>query len=70
MADTKIKMVISWENQKSFHVTIKEDNGDTLDLVKMDENGCIMALWPAMTDIMERYTRSLMQRIGEEMALP
>lgn len=70
MAEHEIEIVLTWENNKSFEVTTKEDNGDVLVLSRMDENGMIATLWPAEADKMERYIKSLMTRVGKEMAQP
>ena len=68
MAETIIDLRISWENNQSFEAQSQEDSGPVLTIAKMDENGHISTLWPALTDIMERYIKALMVRIGEEMA--
>jgi len=68
MPEHKIEIEIKWENDVSFEVTSKEDDGPTLTLIKMDENCCIATLWPAVTDILRRYIRFLMTKIGKDMA--
>lgn len=68
MAETEIEILIKWENNVSFEVTAKENDGPTLTIVKADENGQITILWPALTDVMERYIKAIMARIGQEMS--
>jgi len=68
MASTRIRVDIKWENNVEFEVTCKENDGDTLTVDKVEENGCIAELWPAVTDKVERYIKSVMARIGKEMA--
>lgn len=70
MAEHEVEITLKWENNVSFRVTTKEDDGSVLTLSCMDENGVIATLWPAESDKMERYIRSLMARIGKEMAQP
>jgi len=70
MAEHEIEIVLTWENTKGFGATSKEDDGPVLTLAKLDENGEIKTLWPAMSDLIERFMKSLMTRIGKEMAQP
>ena len=65
----KIELTLSWENNVSFRVTSKEDGhpAPVLDIIKIDENGHLPELWPAVSDIVERYIKALMNRIGNEM---
>ncbi|KKM60905.1 hypothetical protein LCGC14_1537110 [marine sediment metagenome] len=67
MAQNEIELTIKWENNVAFEVTIK-DNQHTLTLVKMEENGDIAHLWPSATDLMERFIKRTMERIGKEMS--
>lgn len=70
MASTRIRVDIEWENGVQFEVTCKENSGDVLTVDKVEENGCIAALWPAVTDKVERYIKAVMTRVGNEMAKP
>ena len=65
---TQIDIRFTWENNNEFEVLSKEGSQDTVTLVRMEENGNISALWPAATDLIERHFKSLMARIGSEMA--
>ena len=67
----EIQVMLYWENNVSFQVTSKEDGqgAPTLDIVKLDENGHLPELWPAITDVVERYVKALMTRIGNDMKL-
>ena len=67
MAETEIELKITWENKVAFEVTAKEDAGDTVTVVRAEENGDLQALWPALTDVLERYIKTLMARIGKDM---
>ena len=69
MAGTKIELEIKWKNNASFEVTAKENDGETATIVKADENGDLSALWSAFADVMERYIKTLMARIGKDMAV-
>lgn len=68
MAATRIRVDIEWENNESFEITAKEDSGNALTVIKADENGHLAALWSSYTDIMERYIKAVMARVGKEMA--
>lgn len=68
MAETEIELTVKWENGAAFEVTAKEDAGPTVTIVKAEENGDMAALWSAITDVMERYIKTLMARIGKDMA--
>jgi len=70
VAEHEIEITLKWENNVSFEATTKVDTGEVLTLAKLDENGEIATLWPAMSDLVERYIKSLMTRIGKEMAQP
>ncbi len=67
MAQNEVELTFKWENDVVFEVDIR-DNQHALTLVKMEENGQISELWPAASDLMERYVKSLMARIGQDMA--
>ena len=66
MAEQELEMTFKWENDESFEVIIQED-GEPKTLVKMDENGDIASLWSSVSDLLERYIKSLMTRIGKDM---
>ena len=68
MAETKIELEIKWENNKVFQVLARENGGEIKIVVKAEENGDLTTLWSAFTDVMERYIKTLMARIGKEMA--
>lgn len=70
MAQSKIELEITWENNVAFTVTTKENAGPVKTLILMDENGEIANLWPSATDLLERYIKSVMAKIGKEMKLP
>lgn len=70
MAEHEIEITLKWENNVSFEATTKEDDGAVLSLARMDENGQIAILWPSQSDCLERYIKSIMARIGKEMAEP
>lgn len=70
MPGSEIELKVTWENTASFEVTVKEDAGPVLTVVKADENGNLAAMWPALTDAVERYIKALMSRIGKEMSEP
>lgn len=67
MAETKVLLEVAWENNVSFEINAKEDDGPVLAVIKTDENGSVDVMWPALTDVVERYIKALMARIGKEM---
>ena len=67
MAAQVQRITISWENGTGFQVATKYGDDAALTLVEMDENGHIDVLWPAVTDIVTKYVRTLMAIIGDEM---
>ena len=67
MAEKTQRIVLTWENGVGFQVATKYGDDAALTLVEMDENGHIEVLWPAVTDIVTKYIRTLMGIIGDEM---
>lgn len=70
MAETIITVKFIWDNNVEFKVTTKEDDGATLNVLQMHENGNISALFPAAKDLVDRYIKTLMVRIDGEMKPP
>lgn len=68
MAATRIRVDIEWENNVGFEITAKEGAGSVLTVIKADENGHLAELWSSYTDIVERYIKAIMARVGREMA--
>ena len=69
MPATVQEWTFTWENNKVFHVEIKE-GAETKTLIQMDENGDIASLWSDVTGIVEKTTKALMARILDEMRGP
>jgi len=71
MAQSKLELDITWENNVSFEIDAKEtlpgSPVKTYTIVKSDENNHITETWPAISDIVERYMKAIMRKIGEEM---
>ncbi len=74
MAKSKLELTFEWENNVNFEVKVKETTpGEPVKnytVVNSDENNHISATWPALADVVERYMKSLMAKIGKEMLQP
>lgn len=68
--ETRIRIDIIWENNVAFDVAAKENDAKFKTVVRVEENGHISDLWPAVTDTVERYIKALMARIGKDMFSP
>ena len=67
MAASELKITLTWENGVEFKMTAKRDDGDTLKVVQMDENGHIAQLWPSVQQLCETYLNNELEAIGHEM---
>jgi hypothetical protein len=61
-----LTLKLKWENAKSFEMT--EDDGKTISIVKVEENGNIGVVWPHVKAICTEYFNSKVDAIGQEMA--
>ena len=67
MPETTIKLIIKWENEAGFELTSKEDDNETITIVKLEENACIGTIWDNVANICNDYFSHLMRRIGDDM---
>ena len=58
---------IKWENEVEFCFQAKEEGGDWTTVVAAEENGHISELWQPIQQVCERYIRSKLSEIGQEM---
>ena len=67
MAETKIELTYTWENDVSMKLTMQENDGVKFTVLDMDENGCIASMWGYIQGIMTLHNANLVARIGTEM---
>ena len=65
--ENELELTFKWENRVGVKVEAN-NNGDSLTILKMDENGDIAALWPHAQELLMKYCLAQLQRIGAEMA--
>ena len=59
---------LAWENNDSFKVDSKLDDGDWLTILDMNENNHMTGVWDVeVTNIILKYVTSKMKDIGDEM---
>ena len=67
----KLELTMEWENQVSFILTAKvilpAPPGPVFTVLKADEDGHLTDMFPALVDGVERYIKTLMERIREDM---
>lgn len=68
MADQKeVEIKIKWQDDAFFEMTTKRDAGDVKQIVRIEENGCLEAFWPHISNICKDYISKLLHDIGDEM---
>ena len=67
MAEQKIEIDITWENQVGFSVEFKKNGGDTITILDADENGEIALLWPHYEAAILAFITRRLAFIGDEM---
>lgn len=67
MADTKVELEFKWNNNEFFELTSKENDGEAITIVKVEENACIAKLWDNIQALAITFTAHLLERIGNEM---
>ena len=67
MADTKIELELKWDNNDFFELTSKENDGEVITIISMEENACIAKLWDNVQALVITYVAHLLDRIGKEM---
>lgn len=70
MAEGTIVITLRWENQEFFEATSKKDDGDTITIVRVEEDGNIAAVWPHVGDIIKEQIRRDLDTIGSDMKEP
>jgi len=67
MADTKVELELKWNNNEFFELTSKENDGEPITIIKVEENACIVKLWDNIQALAVTYVAHLLERIGNEM---
>lgn len=66
MPSEKIELTFKWENSQFFKLTSKEGSNE-VDIIKLEENGCIGDLWGGVATVVQTYISHILNRIGNEM---
>ena len=69
MAQTQVEVIFKWENNKKIEVEAKEGS-NTITVLRVDENGHLAEMMPAVLDLVERYIKALLTRVAKDMAQP
>ena len=70
MPESIITIKIKYENNVAFSVEAKDDEATFKTVVKAEEDGSLVKMWPAFTEVMRKYIDNLMSKIGKKMAEP
>ena len=64
----KVRLIrLTWENDSSFEMETKLDDGSWETVTQMDENDYFKSLWPNAQALCEEYFKKEMNKIGAEM---
>jgi len=67
MTEKQRTIKFKWENGKYFEMTEREGDGETLTIIRVEENSNIAALWDSITKICADYLAMIVKNIGDEM---
>lgn len=67
MAEKQVEIELNWENGNYFEMKLKPDDGDWLQVVRVDEQGNIATIWPKVEQICLLAFAKKCAEIGEEM---
>jgi len=72
MAEHELELTLTWENQKAFKMTAKEDGAGSpkITILEIEEDGHIADLWPFLQRACETYFTKQLAKIGFEMEKP
>ena len=69
MATSEFEIKLEWENGNYFSMATKEEGGEWVTDIKVEENGSISSLWPgAQSACITRFNNKV-SSIGKEMAV-
>jgi len=67
MTEKQRTIKFKWENGKYFEMTEKEGDGETLTIIRVEENSNIAALWGNIAAICTNYLMKVIKVAGDEM---
>ena len=67
MATTTLRFDITWENGNAIQLTRKEDAGEAITIVNMEENGDMPSIIGQFKDICKDSFAKALDRAGNEM---
>ena len=67
MAETRVEVDFNWENDNFLTVRSREDVGDWVTIITIEENAHINEMWGPIEQICRVYCTRLIERIGKEM---
>ena len=70
MAEQKMEIVLKWENNVSFEMTSKLNDGNKITTVHADENAHLPDGWSDIESYCKRFFAKQLNKIGEEMKMP
>ena len=63
----KLKLVLEWENKVSFELTAKFNDGENIQIIKVEENGNLGILWSNIANVCKDYFATELSKIGTTM---
>lgn len=67
MAIQRWRFDLEWENNNTFEMTEKLDDGDSVSVIKIEENAELINLWNHIESICKATFDAKLQQIGEDM---
>lgn len=67
MAATEIEITYEWENRVNFKATVKENGGDAVLTIEVEENGELSSVWGSIRSIITAAHKNVLDRISSEM---
>ena len=67
MAEKQIEITLTWQNNVSFLMKLKEHGEEYKDVISLEENSDIASIWDNIAQICNITFRDHVSAIGEEM---
>ena len=67
MAEDKLVLTLTWENNKTMKLRSKKNQDNVITILETDENGNFKNMWPYLKDAMETYIEHELDTIGTAM---
>ena len=63
----EIELKIKWENNLEFSVQAKVGETEWVTILALEENGCLLSMWPNVQKTLESYWKHVLTGIGKDM---